>query len=139
MGALRPMAVRPRYTVDTHALIWFITEDDRLGERARGVLLEADRGRVCVVVPCIVLAECLYIFEKRSLRREFDDLLWRIEHLPGYEPYPLNLAVVREMRLLDKLRELHDRAIVAIARLTGSVLLTKDREIAESGFVKTLW
>ena len=133
------MATRPCYTVDTHALIWFITEDDRLGEKAKDVLLEADRGEACVIVPCIVLAECLYIFERRDLRHEFDNLLWRLEHLPGYEPYPLDLAIIREMRLLDKLRELHNRAIVATALLTGSVLLTKDREIVESGYVRTLW
>jgi len=120
-------------------LIWFITEDDRLGERARNVLLEADRGEARVIVPCIVLAECLYIFERRNLKREFNDLLWRVEHLPGYDPYPLDLPVIREMEFLDKLRELHDRAIVATARLTSSVLLTKDREIIESGYVKTLW
>ena len=39
-----------------------------------------------------------------------------------------------------KLRELHDRIIVATARVTkAEALITKDREIIGSGVVKTLW
>jgi len=38
-----------------------------------------------------------------------------------------------------KLKEMHDRIIVATAKLLNAVLITKDEEIIKSKIVKTIW
>jgi len=46
------------FVVDTHALIWFISRDPRLGNRARAILRDPD---VRLIIPAIVLAEIKYL------------------------------------------------------------------------------
>ena len=53
-----------RYVVDTHALVWHLTGDARLGETARRVLEDENS---LLVVPVIVLAEAKYIITESAL------------------------------------------------------------------------
>jgi predicted nucleic acid-binding protein len=50
------------FVVDTHALLWHLTEDDKLGRKAKEVLDDADRGERTIIVPTMVLAESLFIY-----------------------------------------------------------------------------
>ena len=127
------------YIIDTHALLWHLTDDLRLGKNAKDVLEKADRGEEKVLVPSIVLAECLYLLEKKGRGDLFPDLLDAIERHPGYDVYPLDIGVLREMPSVVGLTELHDRIIVATARVSRAVLITKDEEIRRSGYVPTIW
>jgi PIN domain nuclease of toxin-antitoxin system len=45
------------------------------------------------------------------------------------------------MRILPEigLKELHDRVIVATAKMLNAKLLTKDRKIREAGIVEVVW
>ena len=52
--------------------------------------------------------------------------------------YPLNGSVVFECSKI-KLKEPHDRIIVATAKLLNARLITKDKLIKKSGYVKTVW
>lgn len=45
------------YVVDTHVLVWFITEDKRLSPIADQILTQAEAGEVQILVPTLVLAE----------------------------------------------------------------------------------
>jgi len=46
------------YIVDTHALIWYLVDDPRLGEKAREILQSSGNR---LIVPAIVLAEARHI------------------------------------------------------------------------------
>ena len=127
------------YIIDTHALLWHLTNDLRLGKNAKDVLEKADRGEEKVLVPSIVLAECLYLLEKKGRGDLFPDLLDAIERHPSYDVYPLDIGVLREMPSVVGLTELHDRIIVATARVSRTVLITKDEEIRRGGYVPTIW
>lgn len=54
-----------RYVVDTHALVWYLTNDTRLGVGARQVL---DDPSALLVIPTIVLAEAKHISERKPIR-----------------------------------------------------------------------
>ena len=87
----------------------------------------------------IVLAECLYLLEKKGRGSLFLDLLNAVEAHPAYDIYPLTAAVLREMPNIVGLAELHDRIIVATAKVNNAVLITKDEEIRRSGYIPTTW
>jgi predicted nucleic acid-binding protein len=56
----------------------------------------------------------------------------------NFIPISLNLEIT-EMLPEIKLPELHDRIIVATAKILGAKLITKDKDIVESGLVETIW
>ena len=70
---------------------------------------------------------------------DFDRILDKIENSSNYLIYDLNLEVIRKLKELTKIRELHDRIIVAIALLSDSKILTKDEKIASSNYVEVIW
>lgn len=51
------------YLPDTHALIWYLTGDKRLGANAKAALARVDDGENDAIVPVLVLAEILYLIE----------------------------------------------------------------------------
>jgi len=70
---------------------------------------------------------------------DFDRILDKIENSSNYLIYDLNLEVIRKLKELTKIRELHDRIIVAIALLSDSKILTKDENIASSNYAEVIW
>ena len=80
------------------------------------MLERADRGELFVVVPAVVLIECLYVLERKRIDYDFDELVRRIDEAPGYVVWPLDLETVLAMARVARTLELHDRAIVARGR-----------------------
>ena len=46
------------YVADTHAFIWYLTDDTKLSRIARDIFGSADKGEAVIIVPAIVLLEC---------------------------------------------------------------------------------
>lgn len=57
----------------------------------------------------------------------------------NFTAYPLDLRIIQELAGLDKLDELHDRIIVATARILNAQLITKDDGIKGSEYVEVIW
>lgn len=127
------------FVVDTHPLLWHLTEDVKLGRRAKEVLDKTDRGEITVIVPTIVLAEALFILEKKRADLEFKDVLKKIARSLNYAAYPLDLQIILKCQELKKIPEIHDRIIVATAKILGAKVLTRNRKIAKSGEVEVMW
>ncbi|MHB8376416.1 MAG: type II toxin-antitoxin system VapC family toxin [Dehalococcoidia bacterium] len=125
------------HLVDTHALVWYLTEDRKLPQRVVWLLQAAERGERDVIVPTIVLAEGMTIEEKgRAALSKGRILDWVLTH-PALVVVDFDLPTVLEMNALSAEMELHDRIIAATARLLGATVITRDRVI--SAFVDTLW
>ncbi len=57
-----------RYVADTHTLVWYFTNDKRLGAIAYNTLEGLiEKGEI--LIPTIVLAELLYISERGRMNR----------------------------------------------------------------------
>jgi len=128
-----------RYVVDTHALVWFLAGDRRLSPNARRVLRSAQADEVIVLVSTIVLAEVLYIAEKKRVPVDFPELLNRMRGGGGYQIVDFDLAVLLEMRNLPQALELHDRALAATALVYDAALITKDRELQKLDRPQVVW
>jgi predicted nucleic acid-binding protein len=127
------------YVTDTHPFLWHLSNDKRLGKEAKSLFDRAERGEASITVPTIVLAEAFYIAQRHRLKIEFSDVLERVENALNFPVFSLDINVIRKIQELDKLQELHDKIIVATARILDAHLITNDREIRKSEYVKTVW
>ena len=48
-----------KYVVDTHPLLWYVTDDNRLSFKANLLLERAEAGEIDIIVPAIVLIEAI--------------------------------------------------------------------------------
>jgi PIN domain nuclease of toxin-antitoxin system len=151
-------------TVDTHVLWWYITDTNRLSQRARQALRQAEQGEKLVLVPTLALGEILNIIRKVVRRRrgaerslilqeQFAEvLLWLDHREEDFQIVPLTREILEHAALLAlelenrasqeasrTIRDLRDLVFMATADLNNCILITRDREIRDSGLVHCLW
>lgn len=128
--------------MDTHALVWFLEGNPRLGMNAKSVL---DDPNSELVVPVIVLAEACFLVEHgRTGIPTVTDLLAAVDADPRVVVVPLDRAVLDKTLTMTPIVEMHDRQIVATALLLvdrgeTAAMLTKDADIRSSGLVPIVW
>lgn len=127
------------YVVDTHGLVWYFNEDERLGKEADKILQRGERGKLKMYVPTIVLVEADGLAKKVGQSNQFRLLVKKLLIHSSFIIYPFNKAVLQEYFSISDDLEIHDRLIVATAKLTKSTVITKDRKIILSKIVKTIW
>jgi PIN domain nuclease of toxin-antitoxin system len=130
------------YVVDTHALVWFLEGNPRLGANARAVLQDPVSR---LYLPVIALAEACWVVERgRCTIPSVAALLADVDADPRLAVVPLDRAILDRSHPLSAISEMHDRLIVATAlqlASTGSAipLLTCDTNITASGLVPLVW
>lgn len=126
--------------LDTHALLWWALDPDRLSPAARDVLarMERDGG----------YASSISIWElgakvqrgKLELGLPIEELVRRIERSAAVELVPVTTELwLRSLALAWDHRDPADRVIVATALARGVPVLTRDEPIRASGVVATIW
>lgn len=131
-----------KYVLDTHALIWFLEGNSRLGENAKNILSDPNSG---LILPAIALAEAAWIVERgRTSIPSVVELFNAVNADPRLVIYSLNKRIIQQTLSLLTITEMHDRQIVAtvlvLANQEESVtLLTCDQNITESGLVLIVW
>jgi PIN domain nuclease of toxin-antitoxin system len=104
-----------QYVVDTHALVWFLEGNPRLGINAKAVL-ESSASRL--VVPMIILAEACWIIEHgRTSIPNVNEFLKAVDADPRVTVVTLDRAILDKTLTLQAIGEMHDRQIVATALL----------------------
>ncbi|MGH7322850.1 MAG: type II toxin-antitoxin system VapC family toxin [Candidatus Rokuibacteriota bacterium] len=123
---------------DTHALVWHLTDPDRLGKAARRALATVDTGRGLCHVPVIVLVEICFLYERGRLRMGPSRVLDALGGHPGYAVLALDVEQVIEFGALTSVRDPVDRLILSAARVTGSRLVSADASLGGHG-VERVW
>lgn len=132
----------PDAVTDTHALIWYLENDPRLGAEANRIYDDCDRGRALVYVPTICLVEVVYLQEKgripAHLLAAFETKLKAGSS--GLVLADLTQGVVAALATLPRTEvpEMPDRIIAATALHRGLVLMSRDHKIRASR-VTTVW
>jgi PIN domain nuclease of toxin-antitoxin system len=131
-----------KYVLDTHALIWFLEGNLKLGANAKAILCDPNSQ---LVIPATTLAEAIWIVErgKTSIPAPKDVIL-AVEADPRVIIYPLDQDVIEMTISLSAINEMHDRQIAATALVLASKgevvqLLTCDQNITASGLVAIVW
>jgi PIN domain nuclease of toxin-antitoxin system len=131
-----------KYVIDTHALIWFLEGNNRLGIQAKVILSEQTSE---LILPAIALAEAVWIVERgKTSIPSVTDLLTVINADPRITIYPLDQAVINQTLNILSINEMHDRQIVAITLLLQNqeekvALLSCDLNISESDLITVIW
>lgn len=123
---------------DTHALLWYLTDDARLSAQGRSVFVSAERGEVAIVIPAMVFLECIDIFDKKKVRFDFQGLLLKIAESRNFIIAEVNWNLILEVERTKGFKDLHDRIIVATAKLFDAPLLSRDKMIHRV-YEKTIW
>lgn len=120
--------------LDTHAALWWLTGDDRLGRDAERRLLD---GRDRVLLSAAVVWE---IAIKRSLGKLEAPPDFAATYLDaGAEPLPITLAHAATVETLHPHhRDPFDRMLIAQALTEDAVIVSGDQALKPYG-VSTLW
>jgi PIN domain nuclease of toxin-antitoxin system len=130
--------VRPRFLLDTHVVVRWITAPKKLSGGQIRILREAIGKSEPVALSSISLLEIAVLFGRDARRGEFaaDRILAELGRSPAFQVEPFTVDVADEVAALgDALRDPFDRAIVCTARVRGLRLLTSDQRIIDSGLV----
>jgi PIN domain nuclease of toxin-antitoxin system len=131
-----------KYVIDTHALIWFLEGNSRLGANAKAILSNPDSQ---LIIPATTLAEAIWIVERgRTSIVSAKDVISAVEIDSRVLIYPLDKEVIEMTMSLSTINEMHDRQIAATALVLGNQgenmgLLTCDQNITASGLVTIVW
>jgi len=126
-----------KYVVDTHSLVWYFTKDERLSNKVKEILQEAEQGRNEIIIPAIVLLEALDIQEKKKIKFEMEELFSFIEAKGNFKIADLDISLIKQIAGRAKGLDLHDRVIITVSKIYKGIILTKDSEIKK--FAKTIW
>ncbi|MEZ4661210.1 MAG: type II toxin-antitoxin system VapC family toxin [Caldilineaceae bacterium] len=130
------------YVTDTHALVWYLEDDKRLGPLAIQAYDACEQGEGFVYIPSICLVELIYLQEKgripATLKTKFDQQLASGQSI--FIIADLTATVVNVVPQISRadVPELPDRVIAATAFSLQLPLITKDHRIQQSG-VSTIW
>ena len=119
--------------LDSHTLFWLLTDSPKLSKLAKKYIEKSER----VILSSIVLMEILYLLEKNNLAFRFIEILNEIR-IRGYLVYPLDLEIISQSLFIPPIVKMHNRIIIATAKLFDAYLISKDKEIKKT-YSKTIW
>jgi PIN domain nuclease of toxin-antitoxin system len=133
-----------KYILDTHALVWYLEGNTRLGEQARATMGADDSE---MVLPIIALSEAAFLVERGRIGiPTIPDLVTDVNDDKRIEVYPLTMEIFKRSLTPAGLGipELHDRFIVStdlyLQDLGHTIsILTRDKAITDSGALPIIW
>lgn len=137
LGTTTP--IEPIYVTDTHALIWYLSDQSKLGENAKSIFDAAEKGETQIVIPAIVIAEMYYANRRSSLFDNFWSSYERLRNSPFFQFELFTHTHVLDFDRDSAVPEMHDRIIVGVARRLDVPLITVDRQITTSRIVRVVW
>lgn len=133
------LKIEPLYVVDTNALIWYLTDDRKLGKQAARVFAAAEQGETRLLLSAIVVAELYYADRKHKLFADFQDVFHHLQSSPFIRFIAFEAEHVLEFDVDKEVPEMHDRIITGLARRLHAPLLTSDPKIAETHLASIVW
>ena len=125
--------------LDTCAMIWSVSDPDKLSPNARSVLQESDTEVFVSPISCAELA-CLQDRGRIELDVHWKTWFDRTLKLNEWRMIDISLPIIQDAFSLPS--PFHadpaDRIIAATARTEGLVLITGDRKLIQFPFVETL-
>jgi len=131
-----------RMVADTHTIIWYLNQDDRLSVEAQSILNTIDDSEDQVAISSMTLVEIVYLAERSRIHPDLLEIVLSFLDDPDSSlvEIPLNREIVRVMEQIPKeeVPEMPDRIIGSTAMYLDVPLITKDHKLQES-VVPTVW
>ncbi|PJA02098.1 hypothetical protein COX73_02600 [bacterium (Candidatus Gribaldobacteria) CG_4_10_14_0_2_um_filter_36_18] len=132
-----------QYVIDTHPLLWYVVDDNRLGTQAEAVIKRAEAGEINIIVPAIVLIEAIDVLNKRRIIYNPAELLNWLSQNPQFIIKNLDLDIINLYKdysspLPNVKLKGHDRIILITAQFFNNApIITKDTDIQQVH--STIW
>ena len=117
------------YVADTHAFLWYLADSPKLSPKVREIFNLCDQGKATVIIPAVVMLECIDVLDKKKVNLDFDNVAVKIAQSTNFIFSEINWSLILEVNKLKGLKDLHDRIIVTTAAIFDAYLLSKDRTI----------
>lgn len=126
------------FVVDTHAFLWYLLNSPKLSSEARHCFDLIDNGKATMIIPAIVLLECIDILDKKKVILDFEDIALKITQASNCIISEINWGLILEINRVKGFSDIHDRVIVTVAKTFGAPLISRDKMI-KSLYRKTIW
>jgi len=127
------------YVLDTHTLIWHLTQSKQLSQSARAIFAAALRGETQLIVPAIALAEMFYANQKWHWFDNFKETYTELKAQAHFTFVPFQPDDVLDLAHDMRIPEMHDRIIAGLARRLNVPLITSDPLITAAEVVRVVW
>ena len=120
--------------LDTHAWLWFLNADPRLGKEAARLIEAATTGEGAVLSAISPWEISMLVAKQRlSLPRATQEWMTEMLSQPGFALHPLSIPIAVDSNMLPGTchGDPADRIIIATARHLAIPLVTADRQILE--------
>ena len=129
--------------LDTHALVWWVSDSSRVGVKARRLIDAAVKAGERIAVSSISVWEIAMLVARGRLQLTIDVQSWiaSVQALPYLTFIAVDNAIVmRAVHLADfPERDPADRMIVATALGLNATLVTADKRLRGYGPLRTAW
>ncbi len=130
--------------IDTHTLIWWVSDDAQLSKKAKKIIekeLRHQDGQILVSSITAWEISMLVAKDRLTLAVDVDTWLSLVENIDNVSFVPIDNKVAIESTRLpgDFHKDPADRMIVALARTAAAPLVTADDKIRSYSHVKTIW
>jgi PIN domain nuclease of toxin-antitoxin system len=128
--------------LDTHVLVWFVADEDRLSRHARSAM-ERARASDGLAVADVTIWELAFLIARGIVRTRgtienaVHDFVTR--SCVNVRPITAEIAALATQFPDDYPRDPIDRLIGATARAEGIALVTRDEKIRNSPLLRTIW
>jgi PIN domain nuclease of toxin-antitoxin system len=127
-----------KYLLDTHAFLWFVTDDDRLSSKAKSIIQNSNNE---IYFSAASAWEISIKAKLGRLKLGGDLESFIIEQLTENSFGPLAITVSHSL-YTEKLPQIHkdpfDRIMISQSKVENMVMITRDKEIGEYK-VSTVW
>jgi PIN domain nuclease of toxin-antitoxin system len=129
--------------LDTHALVWWVSDPSRIADKARRLVDKAVEVGTPIGVSSISIWEVAMLVDRNRLAFTMSAELWisHVEALPFLTFLPVdNRIAVRSLHMADfPNRDPADRIIAATAIGVDATLVTADAGLRAYAPLKTVW
>ena len=128
--------------LDTHVLVWFISNPDKLSRSAIKRINEEIKQNE-ILISSISVWEIFMLIKKQRIKLSMHPQSWleKVENLPFTQFVPVDNRIASQSVNLPE--PLHndpaDRIIIATALSLSATLITSDRRILNYSHVQSLW
>jgi PIN domain nuclease of toxin-antitoxin system len=128
---------------DTHSLIWYLLEPNKLSDNALNALDQAGNEGNFIYVSAISIIEINYLIEKRRLPeivlQRIVEVISDVDAILNVTSVDLNISLILKQINREYVSDMPDRIIAATALYLSIPLVTRDAKIKALSNIQTIW